>query len=432
MSILKPLKPSKPITLLLLSGLTLLVAVPIGWRFPQFFESENAYAYPFSLSPDDPGHQTLEQTISFYEGRIQDNPTDGLDRATLAGAYLKMARATGDDRWYLLAEESAQRSLANLPFDNDGAVLVLAQIASAKHDFAEALRLPEQASGEEALAVIVTSKLALGAVDEADAAANTLVELSPSLGSFTLRALTRSARGDREGALSDFQSAIAAEEPFETRGSAWVRALFGRFYFQQGDHDLAHQLYREALAIVPDYPLARLQLAELKTQLGDYRAAEQAYSQVDDPLALLGMARIQSLQGNVAKANKLWQETETILRQKIAANPFDHRQELAQLLLERGRPEEVPEVITLMQAEANNRRDADTLKLLAWALAAANRWPEAQGVIREALDQGIQDAELFYRAGAIEAALNNASLANRYLRLAQAIDPTFDLQAQQN
>ncbi|MGF1521831.1 MAG: tetratricopeptide repeat protein [Leptolyngbyaceae cyanobacterium] len=431
MSILKPLKHRKPsgsAALVLLSGLTLLVALPVGWRFLQTSEV-NAYAYPFSLSSKNPDRGTLEQTISFYQGRVQQNPEDGLDRATLASAYLKMARATGDDSWYLLAEESAQQSLANLPFDNDGAVLALARVAEAKHDFAEAIRLAEQASGEEALAVLVTSKLALGDVKEADAVANTLVDLSPSLGSFTLRALTRSTQGDRDGALSDFQQAIAAEEPAETRGSAWVRTLLGRFYVQQGKHDLANQLYREALEIVPDYPLALLHRAELKTRLGHYRAAERDYSKVSDPIALQGIARVKSLRGNAN--NDLWDKAETALRQQIDENALGHRRDLAHLLLERGNPEDVPEAIALLQAEANQRRDARTLDLLAWALSQAGRWQEAQQIIREALDQGIQEAGIFYRAGEIETALNNSNQADQYFRLAQDTDPTFDQQARQ-
>ncbi|MEO0986128.1 MAG: tetratricopeptide repeat protein [Cyanobacteria bacterium J06639_14] len=419
-------------TWLLFSGLTLLVTLPMGWHFSQIWDQEDAYDYPFALNTDGSGRRTLEQTIAFYEGRIQNNPTDGLDRASLAGAYLKMARATGDDRWYDLAEQTAQASLANLSFDNDGAVLVLARIAETNHDFAAAIRLAEQASGEEALAVLITSKLAIGAVEDAATIAHTLVDLSPSLGSFTLRALTRSARGDRAGALSDFQQAIAAEEPAETSGSAWTRTLLGRFYVQQGDHTLAEQLYQSALAIDADYPLALLQLAELKTQLGHYRAAERYYAQVDDPLSLLGMAHIQSLRGNTTAAHKLWQETEEILRQKIAANPLDHRQELAQLLLERGMAEDVSEAIALMQAEATNRQDAETLNLLARALSAADRWQEAQKIIREALDQGVQNAEIFYRAGTIEAALDNSSQATQYFQLAQTADPTFDPQAHPN
>ncbi|MEO0827411.1 MAG: tetratricopeptide repeat protein [Cyanobacteria bacterium J06642_9] len=423
-------KPSKSTELIPLSVLAMLLAFSVGWRFLKSSELQNhAYAYPFSLSSENSGQETLERSISFYQGRVQRNPEDGLDQAALASAYLKMVRATGNDSWYLLAEQSAQQSLTKLPFDNDGAVLVLARIAEAKHDFAEANRLAEQASGPEALAIIVTSKLAIGQVEAADAAANTLVDLNPSLGSLTLRALTRSARGDQDGALRDFQQAIAAEELSEPRGSAWTRTLLGRVYFQQGNSALASQLYREALQIVPDYPLAQLYLAELETRLGHYRTAQQYYLQVNDPVALHGIARIQALQGKAADAP--WETAETALRQHIDENALGHRRDLAHLLLERGNTEDVPEAIALMQAEANNRRDAKTLDLLAWSLSRAGRWQEAQQIIQEALASGIQDAGIFYRAGVIETALNRASQANRYFRLAQEIDPTFDQQAHQ-
>ncbi|ASC71914.1 hypothetical protein XM38_028680 [Halomicronema hongdechloris C2206] len=412
-------------TIALGAVLTVLLAAPTGWYVRHTLEqSESPHPYPFSLTEGTRGEATIERKIAFYEGRIQRNPGDGLDRAALASAYLEMAHATGDDRWYLLAEQSAQQSLANLPFSNDGAVLVLAEIAEAKHDFAEAIRLAEQASGEDALALIVTAKLAMGEVAAANATAETLVNLTPSLGSLTLRALTRVAQGDREGALRDFQQAIAAEEPADPSGSAWARTLLGRFYAQQGDHDLAEPLYREALVIDPNNTLARLQLAVLKTRLGHYRAAERHYAQVNDPVALHGLARVRSLRG--VATTDAWDTAESALREHIDENALGHRRDLAHLLLERGHGEDVPEAIALLQTEVQNRRDAATLDLLAWALTRGDRWQEAQQVIQEALDHGIRDAGIFYRAGVIEAALKHPQQAERYFQQAQEADPTFD------
>lgn len=62
------------------------------------------------------------------------------------------------------------------------------------------------------MALVVTAKLATGQVAEANIAADKLVAFSPSMGSLTLRALARQAVGDRPGALSDFQQAIALME----------------------------------------------------------------------------------------------------------------------------------------------------------------------------------------------------------------------------
>ncbi|MEO1004427.1 MAG: hypothetical protein AAFW67_00990 [Cyanobacteria bacterium J06638_38] len=359
-----------------LLGLTLLGLLPTIWVVSPIVKTKlmpSIYSYPYDLSPSGRIRESLTAEITAAENRIQQNPNDGLDRAFLADAYLKMARITGTDQWYERAEASAQKSLENLPFNNDGALLALAKVAEAKHDFAKAARFAEQASGGEAMALVVKSKLATGQVAEANAAAAELVAFSPSMGSLTLRALARQAQGDRAGALSDFQQAIAVEQPSEARGSALARTLLGKFYAEQGQDKLAESLYREALKIEPNYPQTLLNFGELRQKQGRYRAAEKLYEQVDDPLALLGLAKIKRLRGEEAAARTQWAAAEIILREKVAVNPLDHRRELAVLLLERGDEADRDEAIALMKAEVKNRRNAETLETLAWALSAMGR-----------------------------------------------------------
>jgi tetratricopeptide (TPR) repeat protein len=245
--------------------------------------------------------QTVESAISFYQGRVQQRPDDGLDRAALAGAYLKMARISGAANWYVLAEQEAKQSLAKLPFANDEALLILAEIAQANHDFAKAMQLAEPISSTPSEAIVVTSQLAMGQLKEAEAGADKLVAATPSLGSLSLRGVIRLGRGNHEGARRDFEQAIAAEEPAEQRGSAQVRTFLGELYARQGELDQAKQLYQQALTIVPKYPLALLHLAELETRQGHYRAAKRYYSQLPTPAdASYGIAHITALQGKPA------------------------------------------------------------------------------------------------------------------------------------
>lgn len=429
----------------LLLGIALCGLLPTVWiSSPAVREivketfSPSVYAYPYDLSPSGRARESLTAEISEVQLRAQRNPTDGLELATLAGAYLKMARLTGDDRWYDMAETSAQQSLENLPFNNDGAVVALAKIAEANHDFAEAERLAQQAAGGEAMAIVVTAQLATGQVEAARAGADELVEFSPSLGSLTLRALARQAQGDRVGALEDFQQAIAVEEPADVRGSALARTLLGDVYAGQGQVGLAQALYEEALEIVPQYPQALLNLAALKADQGQYRAAEKYYGQVDDPLALLGLARVKAQQGEMDEARSQWMIVERILREKVAENPLDHGRELAVLLLERraldfnapdiNAPDfedvdngGLTEAIALMEAEVTNRRDAETLETYAWALSEAGRWVDAQRIIEEAIGLGTQEMGLFERAGEIALALEKTAEAEVYFAKARAV-----------
>jgi tetratricopeptide (TPR) repeat protein len=408
---------------------------------------EAPYRYRFSRSSLDReiGSAAVEKEIAFYQKRIARNPTDGLDLASLASAYLKMARLTGVSSWYLLAEQSARRSLANLPFHNPSASLVLARIAEAQHDFAGAIRLADgilrsQPNDEGALALKVTANLALGKVKEASQTAEALVDRIPTTGTLTLRALVKTTQGQDRDAIQDFRQALTLEEAGDTSSSAHTRTLLGRLYFQRGDARKAAQLYREALRILPRYPLALVQLAQLETRLGDYASAERHYSevlstsqdstaQVFDHIVLRGQAQLQELQGDRAGATELQTQAEKRLRQHLNQSNFGHRRELAQLLLERNLPGDTAEALSLMQAEAQLRQDPETLSTLAWTLYRLGRDREAQKTMQNALRWGTRDAAMFYRAGAIEQKLGNVDRANTFFQSALQTDPTFDERA---
>jgi tetratricopeptide (TPR) repeat protein len=417
----------------------LLITLPIGLRLwtASFGEPALKSTYRYRFERPDRGSvtQDLEREIAFYQKRISQDPASGINRASLAVAYLRMAKATGETSWYLLAEQTAQESLVKLPFQNETAIMALARVATARHDFAEAIRLAKQAPGnEDAYGVLTTANLATGNVKEANIAADALVAHNQSLGSLTLRALVKVSQGKDTEAIQDFQQGLANEEAEETGSSVWSRTVLGRLYFKRGQLKVAEALYKEALRVLPQYPPAMLNLAELQVRRGDYKAAEKLYSQffitsqraptVYDHIVLRGMARVKALQGDPSEAQKWRDKAETRLRLDLTA--FGHRRELARLLLERGRPQDLAEALSLMQVEVQNRRDAETFDTLAWVLSSLGRWREAQQAMQEALRAGIRDPAMFYRAGIIEQKLGNQEQAGAFFRRAQETDPTFD------
>ncbi len=405
------------------------------------------YRYHFSdLLRNNPNQKdAIQQEIAFYQQRLAVDSKSGLNRAALAGVYLKMGRATGEGGWFLLAEQAAQRSIADLPFDNKGALLVLARIAEARHDFATALRLAKQVGfdNEDAIALSVTSHLAMGKVSEANAAAETLVNRLPNLGSLTLRALVREAQGRDAEVLQDYQQALALEEPGEVGGSARARSLLGRFYSRRGQFVQAKALFLETLRLLPRYPLALIYLADLETRLGNYQEAEGYYSKVSaysggvatlfDRTVDRGMARVKELQGDAIASQKLRDQAEAGLRQEklLGARGFGHRRDLARLLLEKGRSQDVAEALALMQQEVKIRRDAVTLDILAWARSSAGDWKGADRVMAEIVRSGIRDAGMFDRAGAIAHTLGKDTESGAYFQKAKEIDPTFDSRSRQ-
>ncbi|MCC3465826.1 MAG: hypothetical protein JGK37_07275 [Microcoleus sp. PH2017_06_SFM_O_A] len=419
------------------------VSEKLANKSPANLDANYGYNFSATLRNNPNQKEAIQQEITFYQQRLAVDSKSGLNRAALASAYLKMARVTGEGGWFLLAEQAAERSIALLPFDNKGALLVLARIAEARHDFATALRFAKQVGfdNEDAIALSITSHLATGKISDASIAAEALVNRIPNLGSLTLRALVRESQGRDAEVLQDYRQAMAAEEPGEIAGSARVRSLLGRFYARRGQFVQAKALFLEALRLVPRYPLALIYLGDLETRQGNYREAEANYSKVSaysggaatvfDRLVDRGMARVKELQGDARSSAKLRDKAEAGLRQEQVSGGFGHRRDLASLLLEKGRSQDVAEALLLMQEEVKIRRDAVTLDIYAWALSSAGEWQKADRVMADIVRSGIRDAGIFYRAGAIAKTLGKDAESRAYFQQAKEIDPSFDSRSRQ-
>jgi tetratricopeptide (TPR) repeat protein len=341
----------------------------------------------------------------------------------------------------LLSEQAAKRSLANLSVFNNGALLVLAEIAEARHDFKEAIRLANevlkyQPGNEGASSILITSNIAQGDLAEAQRVIDELFKRLPTTGTLSLRALVEVAKGQDDAAQKDFEDAIKLEESGDAYGSAWLRTQLGRLHVRHGRVEEAETLYNESLRIASDFALAQLSLADLKVKTGDYKTAAQLYqdvldrakdsSTVFDHVALQGLWKADVLQNDVAGAAEVWTKAEAIIRKDVYSSSFGHPRELARLLLERGGKKDLPEVFSLLQTELNNRRDPVTLNITAWALMRMNKYEEARTMIQEAIAQGFQDAGIYYRASVIEEKLGKADQAKIYFDQALKIDPTFN------
>ena len=377
--------------------------------------------------------------IAFLQERVNRNPNDGLDLAGLAGAYIAKARVSGQNAWYVLAEQAAERSLAALPLaiGNAGAQLALAEIAQAQHDFSRALTLIEavtktQPRNASALALRASIQLAQGNLGDALRDVQPLVKALPNQSNLNLRAVILETRGKLEVAKQDFTHALEIEEADDAFGSARTRTLFARFSARHGQPGLAQGLLEEALRIAPGYPLALLQLADLEYRQGQFDTARATYNELlsaskgspstFDHAAILGLARIVRAT-RASDSDQLWNDAVDVLRKEVTGGAFGHRRELARVLLERGRAADVNEALKQAKLELNVRHDWESLNVLAWAQQRAGFLTGARATIQKALAVGVQDAELEFRAGVIEQSLGNLEQAKAHFTSAKKINP---------
>ncbi|MBV8481693.1 MAG: hypothetical protein JO077_02390, partial [Verrucomicrobia bacterium] len=78
------------------------------------------------------------------------------------------------------------------------------------------------------------------------------------------------------------------------------------------------------------------------------------------------------------------------------------------------RGKEIEHALELATAELSTRADVFTMDAVAWALAANGRLAEAHQYSERALNEGTQDARLFYHAGSIAKTMGQESEARAF------------------
>lgn len=360
--------------------------------------------------------------LAFLRERIARSP-EGIDLAILAGSLLKKAKQTGQSRYISEAEEAAHRSLAILPVSNPTATLAIARAAQMKHDFDQSIRLCDQVLRERpnesgAWSLKATGLLAIGRLEEALQAADTLVDRVPLSENLALRGVILASRGLEREAILDFRKAWSVEEPGDPEGSAWMRAMWARLSLQRGRLDEAQDLLEEALRIRPFHGLALGLLGDLQWKRGNLDAADReyatAYQATSDPLYLSRRSRIRT--GSVAL------ELRAAAIKSLREAP-GHRIQLAGALLDEGTSDSTAEALSIAEEEAHRRRNAETLEVLARARLASGHASGARQAVREALRTGVLDAPLYEFAAEIEDRLGSSSRAEMYRSTAREIQP---------
>ncbi len=368
----------------------------------------------------------LSGMIKQLEARVQGSLGSPLDMTDLAELYHRRALQDGDLADYRRSETLARQSLEKMPTRN-GAGLVLAKIANAQHRFREAITLATEQLAKKptasAHAILATAYLALGELPAAAAASDAAIKISSNSSGFLMRALVEQAQGKDLEAAADFARAAKVEEAGDVQGAARLRTLWGRFLLRRGELAGAALLFDEALRIVPEYPLATAQRAELALRTGKLKEArtmfEQAFAASRQVRYLIDLARAQELAGDRTAADASRTQVERMVRAELKDHGFGHQLDLVEILVDRGTPKNLEEAITLARDEVERRPSADTRFQLARALHRAGQRDEALTQISAALATGARDARMFELGARLETGTRAADLA----READQLDP---------
>ncbi|MEA2460037.1 MAG: hypothetical protein QOH90_214 [Actinomycetota bacterium] len=373
----------------------------------------------------------LDARIDGLQTRLKDNGEDPASLAQLAFAYLEKARITAQPTWYSKAGSALRSSLGVKPRGNFGALLGMAVLSNARHDFGGSLEWAARAIvlnpyNSYARAVKGDALLELGRYRAADRAFQEMIDLKPGLPSYARVSYSRELHGDVAGALAAMRSALrSAGEIGED--AAWASYQLGELRFGEGDLARASRLYRAASKRAPGYYLPEVGLAKVAWARGDVAGSIGILRGVVErfplPQYVTWLGELYDTMGRHGKAAR--QFALVRVEQKLfAANGVIPDVEVTNFLSDHGSPKAA---LRLARQQYAGRRSIRVEDAFAWALYANGKYGRARRHEQRALRLGTKDAVLYFHAGMIAKRVGDRAAASRYLKRALSINPYFSI-----
>lgn len=389
-----------------------------------------------TTAPVNLDYRQRDALVAFYEKRVRMDPADQITLRMLAQQYMQRFRERYDFSDVTRAAASARKSLYLQPQGNTSAQMTLASTFLAYHSFGAALAHERAAvSGEpfnvNARAQVASILMETGNYAQARAELAAIAngpQESPTVDSVRARYEELTGRLDEARSLM----ARAAETMDSSVDSpafdrSWFHMRAGQLAFEAGDAGAARAEFANALALYPDNALALLYQARMfraeKRWSDALAAASRSVDLYPLPQGLGYVADAQRALDDQAGARR----TDALIaaEERIFDSQGINDRLLANYYAQRG----VHLGVALRAARDDYRRRGNEIyadDTMAWTLARAGRWREAQTFAERSTRLGTQDSEVLFHAGMI--ALHNGAHTQARTWLTAALDrnPSFD------
>lgn len=372
-----------------------------------------------------------DREIRAAQGIIERAPKSPAGYNLLASAYMQKARETGDFGYNARAEEALKRSFQAEP-DNQVGTRLQAYLLLSYHRFGEALPVAQRAVAQspkdyEAYGALVDALVELGQYEEARKAVQTMLDVRPYTASYARASYLRSLYGDTDGAIEAMRMAVQSANPGNPENVAWCLVHLGDELMNAGRLSEAEREYERALFFFPDYHLALAAKARARVAARDTETAIELYKRAQERVPLpdnaIALGDLYTKLGRVDEAKKQYELVEFIERTSAASDTYSRQ--LALFYADRG--VRLDEALTITRRERESRSDIYTCDALAWVHYKRGELAEAKKSIDEAMRLGTRDARILYHAGMIYKEIDDPQTAAKYLKLALAINPSFDV-----
>ena len=383
--------------------------------------------------PDDtaPAPRVVAQVdpLTALQAKLRLQPGNYRAWSDLGQGYLQRARLTADPTYYPKAEGAFASSLRLHPQGNSAALVGQAALATARHEFAQALSLVGRALqindyDAGAYGIKADALTELGRYAEARAAVQRMLDLRPGVDSFARASYQLELRGDVAGATAAMKQAQAdASTPADL---AFTRYYLGELAWNSGDRAGARRWYDAAVDADPSYLPARTGQAKALAAQGDPTAALALYRQaVQDqpqPSYVVELGELLEATGQRPAAREQY-DVVRATQQLFASSGANVDLELALFEADHGTPARA-----LAYATSAYRARPDSVLVedaYAWALYRSGRVAQALAVARHAQRLGTRLPVLRYHLGVIAAAAGDRRTARTALSQALALNPAF-------
>lgn len=371
-----------------------------------------------------------DDRIAFLENKLKKQPNDAQMEGLLAAVFLQKLRETIDPVYLQHAANVVDKMLSADP-KSYSALRLENEIDMQRHNFpkvaARARELLERNPSDSGTAGLLGDALMeMGKYDEAGAAYQRMLELSPNLFSYNRVAYHRFVTGNAQEALSWMNQAVRAGSD-SSENEAWCLVEFGDLLFKTGHIEDAKAAYQQALSKFPGYHRANAALGRLLAAEGDYSDAiehiKKAQASVPFPDYAAILEALYRRVGNNREADRQLALIDTIDK-LMKVNGETMNRNLAVFLADENR--RLDRALELARAEFSVRNDVFTWDALSWVEYRRKSYQEAADATKKALQENTPDPMLYFHAGMIEAAMNRRDAAKRDLERALSLNPKFD------
>ncbi|UYQ62355.1 tetratricopeptide repeat protein [Streptomyces peucetius] len=373
----------------------------------------------------------LDALIRNRERFVRSHPGDRRSWAALGSAYVERGTRFGDTADYPKAERALKRSLGAVPAakGNVDALVGLAELANARHDFAGARGHAERARKQQperwsVYPALIEAYHGLGKYAAAGKAMDKLLELQSGPQVQGMEARVYWNKGWREDAAALAYGATANSRTPAEKAVALHRE--GELAWERGEAADAVEHYTKALKAVPGGHRSLAGRARALAALGrtdealeDYRSALAKVPLPEYALESGELYESLGLSGDAATQYELMRQQVT----RAGEHGVNGDLVLARYEADHGDP---AAAVRRLQGEwRRGHRSVYVADAMGWALYKAGRADDALPFARLATDQGLRSALFSYHLGEIERALGDYGPARRHLDEALRTNPHF-------